>query len=107
MIQKLFTIYDSAAETYSPPFVAKTLGLAMRMFETIANDQTTSVGLHPADHTLFELGEWDDNAGFISMLTAPKKIAPAIEVLKEPNFTVTEAGHKAIAAGPNGESRHA
>ena len=83
MIQKLYSVYDSAAEVFSPPFVCKTLGLALRMFEDLANDRNTTVGQHPADHTLFELGEFDDGSGWIEAERVPKKVASALEYQRE------------------------
>lgn len=56
----VFSVYDSAAKAYLPPFFAPTAELAKRMFTIAANDQAHNFNKYAADYTLFELGTWDD-----------------------------------------------
>ena len=67
MTQKVFTVYDSKAEAYLRPFFTPTKGLALRSFADAANDPREPVGKYPGDYTLFELGEYDDATGIITM----------------------------------------
>lgn len=60
---KLFTIYDSAAQTYMRPFVAQSQGAALRELRTLANDRNHPIGQYPADYTLHELASFDELEG--------------------------------------------
>lgn len=83
MITQAFSVFDTAAGVYSPPFFSITKGLAIRMFSDMAKDPKTSIGQHPNDFTLFALGEFDDNSGAIISLPTPVPIIKANETLTE------------------------
>lgn len=70
MTLKAFTIYDSKANFYIPPFVAKTVGEAIRDFSDTVADSNTKLYWHSADYTLFEVGEFDSLSGRLTMLPA-------------------------------------
>ena len=59
----VFTVFDSKAAAYLPPFFLHTKGLAIRAFGEAACDSNHQFGRHPADFTLFCIGRWDDNTG--------------------------------------------
>lgn len=61
MIQKLYTVYDEKAEAFLPPFFVPQHGLALRAFKDCVNSKDHQFGKHPADYTLFYLGDWDDS----------------------------------------------
>lgn len=63
MISNVYSLHDSKALTYSPPFLAAQHGLAIRMVMEIADGPSTSVGRHPADFTLYCIGRFDDQSG--------------------------------------------
>lgn len=63
MILKVFAMHDSKAEVYYQPFFLATTGLAIRTFTDLANDVKTQVGKYPADITLFQIADYDDNTG--------------------------------------------
>lgn len=81
MIVKIFSVYDSKVEAYIQPFFMQSRGQAIRSFGDIAGDKTTNIGKHPADFTLFELGEFDDSNASFSMHNTPISIGVAIELL--------------------------
>lgn len=63
---KMFTVYDSKAETYLRPFSMLTTGEAIRGFITTLNDPQTEYCKYPADFTLFEVGTFDETkAAFV------------------------------------------
>ena len=66
MIQQMFTVYDSKAETYTPPYFDHSQGRALRTFADCCNDPGHQFGKHPEDYTLFNCGEFDDNSGTIT-----------------------------------------
>lgn len=81
MIYQAFSIFDSAALVYSPPFFQATKGLAIRMFSETAKDMQTNIGRHPTDFTLFHIGEFDDQAGAMTRFDTPSPVIKAIETL--------------------------
>lgn len=56
----IFEIYDSKAETFSPPYTAPTVAVGSRMFAAEANNPTSTISQFPSDFTLFEVGTIDN-----------------------------------------------
>lgn len=67
----LFTVYDEKAEVYLPPFFVPTIGIATRAFTDSINSGEHHFGKHPADYTLFQIGEFDDHDA--SIITENRK----------------------------------
>lgn len=63
MLSRLYSVYDSKALAYSPPFIAGTDGLAVRMLSELVGDNTTNIGRHPSDFRLYCVGTFDDQSG--------------------------------------------
>jgi len=82
MIYEAFSIFDSKGLMYSPPFYDVTKGLAIRRFSETATDRNTSIGLHPEDFTLFHIGAFDDQNGFMAPLKTPEALIKASETLQ-------------------------
>lgn len=80
MITKMYTVYDSKAEAYLPPFYMQSTGLAMRSFEDTVKDQDHHFAKHPEDYTLFEVGTFDDQTCTIETHKTPISLAKAIEL---------------------------
>ena len=70
-----YSIFDSKAESYSPPFFAGSDGLACRMVSDAASDPGTTLFKHPADFTLYRLGSFDPVSGLITAEIPPKFVA--------------------------------
>jgi len=66
MIHKIYAVYDSKGESYTPPFFDHAEGRAIRTFADCCNDPGHQFGKHPNDYTLFDLGVYDDNTGTIT-----------------------------------------
>ena len=60
MIHKIFTIHDSKAQAFLPPFILPRAEMAERTFGDCINSADHQFGQHPDDYTLFELGAFDD-----------------------------------------------
>ena len=60
MKHKIFSVYDSKAKAYLPPFFLHEEGMAIRGFTTAVNDKSHAFGQYPADYTLFNIGAFDD-----------------------------------------------
>lgn len=82
MILKAFTIRDSKAEYFHPPFFQKTHGEAERSFKQLANDQKSTIWQFPEDYDLYFLGEYDDQTGKWSSPDSPQHVIKAVQ-LKE------------------------
>lgn len=84
---KIYTVYDSKVEAYLQPFYVRSKGEAIRAFTETVNDPQSLVGKHPADYTLFEIGEFDDQTAKIKSLAANISLGTAIEFLRSPDGT--------------------
>lgn len=72
----IFEVYDSKAETFSTPFFATNAAVGSRMFGTEANNPNSTIGLHPSDFTLFEVGSIDN--GKWSLYKTKKNLGLAV-----------------------------
>lgn len=72
-----FSIFDSKAEVYGPPFFAPAIGLAVRHFGDLCRDPNSALSKHPGDYRLFRIGEFDDSTGVVGMgdIVAPVLLA--------------------------------
>lgn len=66
MKQQLFTVYDNKARAYQQIFMAPTLAAGMRAFSDVVQDPNTSLAKHPADYTLVQVGEFNENSGILT-----------------------------------------
>lgn len=76
---KLFTVYDSKTETYLRPFCLLTKGEAIRGFSETSNDPQSQICKYPADFTLFELGEFDDQTATLKPYDAKINLGNGLE----------------------------
>ena len=81
MLQKIFAIYDSKAESFTNPVYLNSTGLAVRTFSDSVQDPESQFAKHPADYTLFELGTYDDQTAEFKLLSTPKSLFIAIEFI--------------------------
>lgn len=79
MLHKIFSVYDSCAESYLPPFFLPTKGQAVRAFSDCAKDPRHMFGKHPEHYVLFEIGHFDDSNALIELHRAPVSLGRAIE----------------------------
>lgn len=61
MILDIFSVYDSKAKAFLPPFFMVNSMVARRSFGEAANDANHQFCKHPEDYTLFKIGTWDDS----------------------------------------------
>lgn len=62
---KIFSVYDTKAEFYHPPFFFRTNGEALRVWMDLANDRSNQIGQYPQDFVLFEIGTFDPQTGSV------------------------------------------
>jgi len=90
MLTNAYTVYDVKSLTYSPPFFAVSHGAAVRMFSDIANDTNTSVGRHPADYSLYCIGQFNDAVGVMLPNDIREHISDATALLPKPQPNLFE-----------------
>ncbi|AXL15300.1 nonstructural protein [Microviridae sp.] len=81
MIHKIYTVYDTKAEAFLPPFFMHKEGMALRIFQECLENEEHQFGKHPEDYTLFYAGEFDDNLGTITQEKL-ESVAPGITLVK-------------------------
>lgn len=63
MRHKCFTVFDSKASVFMQPFYMRAGGEAVRAFAASIARSGHPFHDYPADYTLFEIGEFDDDTG--------------------------------------------
>lgn len=63
VLLRLYSIYDSKAEQFSPPQVYHNDMLALRGFEGLVNDDNTLINSYPEDFSLYYVGNLGDTDG--------------------------------------------
>lgn len=80
MILEIYSVYDSKAKAFIPPFFLHNKDVALRHFTDTVNDKNSSINKNPGDYALFYLGIFDDNTGEFSD-TLKEVIANGIELI--------------------------
>jgi len=81
MKSKMYVIYDSKMEAYMSPWLMPARGAAIRNFMEAAKDSQSQVCKHPGDFTLFEIGEFDDATGIVTMHKAHENLGTALDIV--------------------------
>lgn len=76
---KIYSIYDSKTETYAIPNFILNKGTFTRALLEAMNDPNSQLSKYPADFTAFEIGEWDDSNGTVTMYSAKVNLGCLLE----------------------------
>lgn len=79
---QVFSVYDTKAAAYFPPFFLPKQAQAVRAFQQCVNDPKHQWGAFPQDYTLFLIGLFDDDTGQLQCL-APRSLGNGLEHLKK------------------------
>lgn len=83
MIQKIFAVYDKAAEAFLTPFFLHKDAMAQRSFEIQTRDPSSMISKAPQDYALFRLGEYDDETAAIVLEPhGPKPMGTGLDYMK-------------------------
>lgn len=85
---KVFTFFDCKVGAYMQPFFAQSPGAALRILLGSIERPDHILAKHPADFTLFELGEFDDQLGQFTNLHTPMNLGTVLSHMPAP-ATVT------------------
>nr|QJB19163.1 MAG: nonstructural protein [Microvirus sp.] len=66
------------------PFFMRSKGEALRSWQQVANDESTSMCKFPGDFSLFEIGEFDDENAEIKMHDSKMNLGTALEFKNKP-----------------------
>lgn len=83
MVYKIYSIFDSKVGAYMPPVMYRSKGEVLRALINTLRDDKSSFAKYPADFTLFELGEWDDNSCKYSLHSTPESVGVLLEFVPE------------------------
>jgi len=79
---KMYSVRDSKAETFHPPFYKRTHGEAERDFQALAHDEKSQVSKFPEDFDLYWVGSYDELSGKVNGLDSPQHIVKAIQLVR-------------------------
>ena len=79
MKYRVYSVYDSKAVFYLPPFTMRSDAEAIRSFTVAASDANTAVGKHPGDFTLFCIGTYDDSSAELQKFDALENLGVALQ----------------------------
>lgn len=113
MIMKMFCLLDIKVGSYGSPFFFHHHHEAIRAATELAQDQSTIPGRYPADFGLYEMGEFDNATGQVTMHAYPQALGVLRSFLPAPKVALPlfdedrlvekgEAMMKARAAEANG-----
>lgn len=83
-MQKMFSVLDVKAEFFAPPFVARTLGEAVRSFSMAAEDPQSPLAKNPDDYVLYYVADFDEQTCSI-ILADKQKLGSAADFQRKPN----------------------
>lgn len=63
MLQGIYTVYDTKARAYLPPWISLNDDTARRAFAEAANTRGHQFQKYAADYILFRVGDFDDSTG--------------------------------------------
>lgn len=75
---RLYSIYDSKAEQFSPPQVYHNDMLALRAFEGLVNDDKMFIKKYPEDFSLHYVGNLGDSDGRYFVETSDESRVPVL-----------------------------
>lgn len=78
---RIYSVYDSKAESYSQPILRMNDAVAQRDFGVMVNDPGHAYNLHAEDYTLFCVGEWDAIDGKLSGVV-PMSVCNGLQLKK-------------------------
>ena len=75
---KVFSVYDSKAEAFLPPFFCATRAVGVRIFSSAANDVEHQFSRFAGDFTLFEFGSFDEAVGKFDLADSHENLGTAL-----------------------------
>lgn len=83
MIDQIFSVFDSAANAFMPPFFAGRIEEAIRAFRHQVANADSPFAKFPEDYTLFHIGSFDKTSALVQPLDTPHPLGLAISFLPD------------------------
>lgn len=81
MDKLMFSIFDTVAEIYEPPFIEINRGTAMRRVTDLMNSNPQSpYAKFPDNYELHYIGTWDEAGGFATSDKPSELVRPLMEL---------------------------
>jgi len=90
MIMRAYSIFDSKAQAFLPPFFMLNDAVALRIFEECANDISHQFSKFPEDYVLYRVGDFHDDSG--SFVPVDPVVLGRAIALKRPALVSTVKG---------------
>lgn len=101
MIIKAFSLLDMKTGMFNTPFFMAHTGQAIRACMDLGQDMNTTVGRHPADFMLCEVGTFDDQTGQLLALN-PLQLGTVASFLPRPQLELFRGTNPEPGAHPPG-----
>lgn len=80
----MYTLFDQAAETYAPPFYARSDNEAIRTIMNVLKQPDNHLTQSPQDFTLCKVGQFDDSDCSINLVeNSPSRVHTLLEIKKQ------------------------
>lgn len=83
MIYHVFSVRDSAAKAFLPPWIMHQVPMAVRLFGNTVNQPDHQWSANPEDFSLYRLGTWDDGSAQYDLLKEPELVCQGVQMVKE------------------------
>lgn len=108
MILKAFCLLDTKTGAFGTPFFMHHAAAAIRACVDLGGDLSTTVGRHPADYALVEVGTFDDSTGVLHAIP-PHNLGTVAGFLPAPQaaqplFTMPTPDGTGVRKLANGEA---
>jgi len=82
---EIFSVYDSKAAAFLPPFFMANGAVACRSFQEACNQPDSQFYKHPEDYTLFSLGHFEDTLATFDIPQTTKPLVTAASLKESSN----------------------
>lgn len=80
----VYAVRDNKMESFGKPIIMENNAVATRAFgDIITSDKQSMMSMHPADFSLYLLGEYEDSTGKFYNLDCPTLLATGSDFLNE------------------------
>lgn len=77
----VMAVMDVQVGAFQRPFFAPAIGAALRAVTDEANRDGSEMNKHPADYSVYKLGEFDENTGRFLLVDAPPELIVQVNAL--------------------------
>lgn len=80
---KLFAVRDLKANVFLKPVADLNVASATRSFGLVVNEGSSMISKYPADFALYEIGDFDEVTGMITVAPAPTSLGIGTDFVEE------------------------